>query len=169
MVQQHGPQQWRQPPPRPHFGRSPPICYKWNNSASPVCPHPDCRYQHVCSSCYDDNHVTQKDHKVINCPERPFKHGALLPPKVPPMGRNCYNPYYNCQARRHVCLYVYISRLVFSCWVHIVIYLNAHLSLPPIHSFVQNSLLSSHNYVQAARNGRFSAHAQWKVGRRALS
>ena len=93
MVQQHGPQQWRQPPPRPRFGRSPPVCHEWNNSASPVCPHPDCRYQHVCSSCYYDNHVTQKDHKVINCPKRPFKSGPLLPPKVPPMGRNRYNPY----------------------------------------------------------------------------
>ena len=38
---------------------------EWNFSPDPVCPHPGCRYLHICVYCSTDTHVTNKDHKAI--------------------------------------------------------------------------------------------------------
>ena len=66
-----------------------PICYEWNYSRSPVCPHPNCKYQHLCIFCANDLTVHNKTHKALFCPRRPRQ----APQQVPRAGRPRFQPY----------------------------------------------------------------------------
>ena len=80
--------EWAQPAPKaaPMLSTSPyiplsaprqtnsplqPISYNWNYSHSPVCLHPNYKYQHLCVHCYNDPTVANKVHKAIFYPRRP--------------------------------------------------------------------------------------------------
>ena len=47
-----------------------PVCYEWNFSPDPVCPHPGCKYRHICIYCSNDARVADKEHKAVHCSRR---------------------------------------------------------------------------------------------------
>lgn len=47
-----------------------PVCFEWNYNRSPVCLHPNCRYQHMCAYCINDPTMANKAHKALFCPRR---------------------------------------------------------------------------------------------------
>ena len=47
-----------------------PICKAWNFSSHVACDFVNCTYQHICLRCGKDTSVTDKAHKLINCPKR---------------------------------------------------------------------------------------------------
>ena len=55
-------------------------CFSWNNGQCRW-PFGECRYSHLCSSCYGD-------HRKVTCPFQPSKeahsHSHSPPPRVPP-------------------------------------------------------------------------------------
>ena len=61
------------PPFRPQFpppqGRWP-VCFDWNETAAPGCPHPACRFEHSCYYCTHNPNARDKAHKAIFCPNR---------------------------------------------------------------------------------------------------
>ena len=59
--------------PSPHTKKRP-ICLEWNDSPSPGCPHPGCRYDHTCYRCAHNPNEFNKNHKAIFCPNREKPH-----------------------------------------------------------------------------------------------
>ena len=66
------------PPPRqlparqkqdslPRFPRRT-ICYQWNNTPSPTCNYPNCRYDNICYICATSSTARSVDHKAMHCP-----------------------------------------------------------------------------------------------------
>ena len=55
-----------------------PICFDWNESSTPGCPHPSCRFEHICYYCVRNSNVRDKVHKAIFCPNR--SSSQKLPP-----------------------------------------------------------------------------------------
>lgn len=53
----------------PSQGRRP-ICFDWNETPAPGCPHPACRFEHSCYYCTRNPSVKDKSHKAIFCPNR---------------------------------------------------------------------------------------------------
>ena len=51
-------------------GTGSPVCYEWNFNPDPVCPHPGCKYRHICIYCSNDARVTDKEHKAVHCSRR---------------------------------------------------------------------------------------------------
>ena len=52
-----------------------PLCFDWNESSSPGCPHPSCRFEHICYYCVRNPAVNDKVHKAIFCPNRASSQG----------------------------------------------------------------------------------------------
>ena len=50
-------------------GRMRPVCLEWNETTSPECSRPFCRYDHSCYRCIHLN-VSSKNHKAIFCPHK---------------------------------------------------------------------------------------------------
>ena len=48
--------------------RGQPICYKWNNSKLPGCPHRNCHFEHICYICASNPQAKDVDHKAVFCP-----------------------------------------------------------------------------------------------------
>lgn len=61
------------------------ICYQWNEIRSQTCPHPNCRYSHVCYICAPNPEAKDIKHKAIFCPHR-YNHrpSTSIPPLMPP-------------------------------------------------------------------------------------
>ena len=55
------------------FSRKQPIYLEWNESLSPGCPHPACRYEHSCYQCVHNPSIADKYHKAIFCPNKEKK------------------------------------------------------------------------------------------------
>lgn len=51
-------------------GTGSPVCYEWNFNPDPVCPHPGCKYRHICIYCSNDARVADKEHKAVHCSRR---------------------------------------------------------------------------------------------------
>ena len=49
------------------------VCLEWNEHRSPGCPHPSCRYEHVCYRCVHNPGIPDKRHKAIFCPNKEKK------------------------------------------------------------------------------------------------
>ena len=45
-----------------------PLCFDWNESPAPGCPHPACRFDHICYYCACNTAIKDKSHKAIYCP-----------------------------------------------------------------------------------------------------
>ena len=62
------------PRPTPQLLRSPTqgrrICLSWNNTPSPDCSFPGCKYEHICCICAKIPHATDVAHKAIYCRHR---------------------------------------------------------------------------------------------------
>ena len=59
--------QKQDPPPRvPRRA----ICYQWNDTPSPTCNYPNCRYDHICYICAMSPTARSVDHKAMHCPYR---------------------------------------------------------------------------------------------------
>ena len=43
------------------------VCLEWNEHRSPGCPHPSCRYEHVCYRCVHNPSISDSRHKAIFC------------------------------------------------------------------------------------------------------
>ena len=54
------------------------VCYEWNNTPSPSCSYPNCRYEHKCAICTHDPSTKDVVHKAMYCPRRYDR-----PPPVP--------------------------------------------------------------------------------------
>ena len=52
-----------------------PLCFDWNESPAPGCPHPACRFDHICYYCARNTAVKDKSHKAIYCPHRASTNG----------------------------------------------------------------------------------------------
>ena len=50
--------------------RGQPICYKWNNSRFPDCPHHNCRFAHICYICASNPQAADVNHKAVFCPAK---------------------------------------------------------------------------------------------------
>ena len=48
--------------------RGRPICFKWNESKFPDCPHRNCPFEHVCYICASNPQAKSVDHKAVFCP-----------------------------------------------------------------------------------------------------
>ena len=61
-----------QPTPQPLFTSTRPcrICLTWNNTPSPDCSFPGCKYKHICSICVKLPTTTDLAHKAIYCAHR---------------------------------------------------------------------------------------------------
>jgi len=46
------------------------ICFRWNNSVTPTCSFPNCKFQHICYICAHDPAITNVLHKAIHCPQQ---------------------------------------------------------------------------------------------------
>ena len=46
------------------------ICYQWNDTPSPICTYPNCRYDHICYICAMSSTARSVDHKAMHCPYR---------------------------------------------------------------------------------------------------
>ena len=44
------------------------ICYQWNDTSSPTCSYPNCRYDHICYICATSPTARSVDHKALYCP-----------------------------------------------------------------------------------------------------
>lgn len=55
-----------------------PICFDWNETPAPGCPHPSCRFEHSCYYCARNPNARDKAHKAIFCPNR--SHNQRLTP-----------------------------------------------------------------------------------------
>ena len=47
-----------------------PICFKWNESKFPDCPHHNCRFEHVCYICASNPQAKSVNHKAVFCPAK---------------------------------------------------------------------------------------------------
>ena len=61
------------------FPKKQPICLEWNDSLSPGCPHPSCRYEHSCYRCAHNPTISNKYHKAIFCPHKDKKTPSNTP------------------------------------------------------------------------------------------
>ena len=43
------------------------VCLEWNEHRPPGCPHPSCRYDHVCYRCVHNPAISDKRHIAILC------------------------------------------------------------------------------------------------------
>ena len=68
--------------PSPRFPRRA-ICYRWNDTPSPTCNYPNCRYDHICYICAMSPTARSVDHKAMHCPYR----SANSQPTPPPLRR----------------------------------------------------------------------------------
>ena len=57
--------QTRQPPSSQQC-----ICLDWNDDPNPTCPHPNCKYDHVCYRCAYNPRIANNHHKAIFCPNK---------------------------------------------------------------------------------------------------
>ena len=72
--------QKQDPSPRfPHRA----ICYRWNDTPSPTCNYPNCRYDHICYICAMSPTARSVDHKAMHYPYR----SANSQPTPPPLRR----------------------------------------------------------------------------------
>ena len=46
------------------------VCLDWNESPATGCPHPICRYEHICYRCINIPSIPDKHHKAIHCPNK---------------------------------------------------------------------------------------------------
>ena len=46
------------------------ICLDWNDDPNPTCPHPNCRYDHVCYRCAYNPRIANNRHKAMFCPNK---------------------------------------------------------------------------------------------------
>ena len=46
------------------------VCYDWNNSPSPSCSYPFCKYLHKCAICVRVPGAADTNHKALYCPYR---------------------------------------------------------------------------------------------------
>lgn len=44
------------------------VCMEWNDTLSPYCSFTPCKYEHLCGLCVTNHAVSNKNHKVIYCP-----------------------------------------------------------------------------------------------------
>ena len=58
--------------------RKTPICLEWNNRPAAGCPHPNCRYEHICYCCIHMPTISDKHHKAIHCLNKDRKSGAFF-------------------------------------------------------------------------------------------
>ena len=62
-----------------------PVCKSWNFSNQASCDFRNCNYLHACLLCTKDPTVTDKGHKIINCPKRQStRQPARIPQYSPP-------------------------------------------------------------------------------------
>ena len=54
----------------PASSKKPPICLEWNEHPGPGCPHPSCRYEHICYRCVNNPGIPNRHHKAIYCPNQ---------------------------------------------------------------------------------------------------
>ena len=54
----------------PASSKKPPICLGWNEHSGPGCPHPSCRYEHICFRCVHNPSISNCHHKAIYCPNQ---------------------------------------------------------------------------------------------------
>ena len=52
-----------------------PICFDWNESSLPGCPHPSCRFEHISYYCVCNPAMKDKAYKAIFWPNRAFSQG----------------------------------------------------------------------------------------------
>ena len=59
------------------------ICLEWNDTPSNDCPHPACRYKHICYRCAHNTSIINYRHKAMFCPHRvkPAPPTPLFPPQ----------------------------------------------------------------------------------------
>ena len=43
-----------------------PLCFDWNETPTPGCPHPSCRFEHSCYYCARNPNAKEKAHKATN-------------------------------------------------------------------------------------------------------
>ena len=59
------------------------ICFRWNESPSPQCTFPNCKFDHVCYICARDPANTDINHKAISCPQHPLATPRPIQPLFP--------------------------------------------------------------------------------------
>ena len=64
-TQRYASAQTRQPPSPQQC-----ICLDWNDDPNPNCPHPNCKYNHVCYRCAYNPRITNNRHKAIFFPNK---------------------------------------------------------------------------------------------------
>jgi len=60
------------------------ICLKWNENPE-GCSRPSCRFVHICYRCIHFPHVTDKNHKAIECPRKEKREATHQPVRPPPL------------------------------------------------------------------------------------
>ena len=60
------------------------ICFRWNETLTPTCSYPNCKYQHICYICAHDPGITNVSHKAIHCPQHTSQ--PSIKPLFPPAG-----------------------------------------------------------------------------------
>ena len=50
--------------------RGRPICFKWNESKFPDCPHHSCRIEHICYICASNPQANILNNKAVFCPAK---------------------------------------------------------------------------------------------------
>jgi len=65
----------------PRYG-GPKICWQWNQGH---CTFPTCQYIHACWSCHANPHLSDSNHKYVNCPRSQIQ---LQEAPVPPLMGN---------------------------------------------------------------------------------
>ena len=54
------------------------ICRSWNRDPRPGCSFPNCKFQHICSTCFRNPASMDKSHKAVFCPYCPHTTSATV-------------------------------------------------------------------------------------------